>query len=380
MITQHPAYLGMRIFTLIWFGQMISLIGSGLTNFALGIWVYQQTGSVTQFALISILTSLPNIIISPFAGALVDRWPRRWVMIFSDLGAGLSTGAIAFLFAMGHLSIWHIYVATAVNSCLSAFQWPAYAAATTMLVSKQQLGRANGMLQLGEAAARLISPLVASILLVTIQLQGIILIDFVSFAFALAILLRIRFPKQISYAQKPEKTFLLKEVSYGLTYLLHRKGLLGLLFFFAVINFLVGVVQILVTPLVLSFASPTALGFILTVGGIGMLVGSLAMSSFKGSQNRINSVFGFMFLGGLCIMAAGSHESVPLLAVIAFLFFLGQPIINGSTLTIFQKKVAPTVQGRIFALISAIANATVPFAYVVSGPLADRGLRAIDEC
>lgn len=372
MTIQHPKNMGMRVFIIIWFGQMVSLIGSGLTNFALGVWVYQQTGSVTQFALISLFTSLPTILISPVAGAFIDRWPRRWVMIISDFGAGLSIGVIAFLFTIGHLATWHIYIATAVSSCFSAFQWPAYAAATTILIPKHNLSRANGMLQLGDAMARLVSPLLGGVLLATIQLQGIILIDFTTFIFALLTLVQVRFPKGIVDVHKPEKTSLIKEVTYGLTYILHRPGLLGLLVFFAITNFLVGVVQILVTPLVLSFASPTALGSILTIGGVGMLASSVVMSTYKGPQQRIKSVFGFMLLGGLCIMAAGLHRSVPLLALIAFLFFFGQPIINSSTLVIFQKKVAPNVQGRIFALISAITNASLPFAYVVAGPLADR--------
>ncbi len=371
-MTQHPTNKGMQVFILIWFGQMISLVGSGLTNFALGVWVYQQTGSVTQFALISLFTSLPMILISPIAGVLVDRLPRRWVMIISDFGAGLATGAIAFLFSIGDLEIWHIYLATALSSCFSAFQWPAYTAATTTLVPQENLGRANGMLQLGDAAARLVSPLLAGILLTTIKLQGIILIDFVTFVFALVTLALVRFPKRIVDLHRAEKHSFWKEIIYGLTYIIHRRGLLGLLVFFAVTNFLVGVVQVLVTPLVLSFASPTALGSILTIGGVGMLVGSIVMSTLKGPQGRIKSVFGFMFLGGLCITTAGFHKSVPLLALIAFLFFFGQPIINSSTLVIFQKKVAANVQGRVFALISAIANAAVPFAYVVAGPLADR--------
>ncbi|MEO0968282.1 MAG: MFS transporter [Cyanobacteria bacterium J06639_18] len=370
--TQHPKNWGMRFFILIWFGQTISLVGSGLTNFALGVWVYQETGSVTQFALISLFTSLPTIFMSPIAGALVDRWSRRQVMIISDFGAGLAAGAIALLLTTGHLAIWHIYISTAASSCFNAFQWPAYTAATTNLVSKKNLSRANGMLQLGEAAARLVSPLLAGVLLVSIKLQGIIFIDFVTFIFALITLTQVRFPKRIVDRHRAETTSLLKEIGYSFNYVAQRQGLMGLLIFFAVTNFLVGVVQILVTPLVLSFGSPTALGSVLTIGGVGMLVGSVVVSTLKGPQKRIKSIFGFMFLGGLCIMAAGSHRSVPLLAIIAFLFFFGQPIINSSTLVIFQKKVAPGFQGRVFSLISAIANASLPFSYAIAGPLADR--------
>ena len=149
---------GMRTFTIIWLGQLVSLTGSGLTGFALGVWVFQRTGSVTQFALIALFTILPGLPLSPIAGALVDRWSRRWVMMLSDAGSGISTLAIALLFVTGKLEIWHIYVATAASSACSAFQWPAYAASVAMLVPKRQLGRANGMVQVSQAVSQAGSP------------------------------------------------------------------------------------------------------------------------------------------------------------------------------------------------------------------------------
>ena len=370
-MTQHPKNPGMAVFIIVWFGQTISLIGSGLTNFALGVWVYQETGSVTQFGLISLFASLPIILISPVAGAFIDRWSRRQVMVLSDFGAGLSTAVIALLLNIGHLATWHIYIATAVGSFFSAFQWPAYIAATTSLVSKENLSRANGMRQVGNAAAQLISPLLAGVLLATIHLQGIMLIDFVTFIFAQVTLVIVRFPKRIVDIHRAEKNSLLKEVRYAFTYLLNRKGLLSLLIFFAVNNFILGSVQMLVTPLVLSFASSEALGLILTVGGLGMLAGSIVMSTFKDPQRYIRNIFCFTFLGGLCIIAVGYYKSVNLLALIAFLIFFGQPIINSSTFIIFQNKVNPNVQGRVFALLGAISSASLPLAYVFSGFIAD---------
>ncbi|WP_026102647.1 MFS transporter [Pleurocapsa sp. PCC 7319] len=122
----------MRTFLIVWFGQLISLFGSQLTSFALGVWVYQNTGSVTQFSLISFFTMLPGLVISPLAGALVDRCDRRWVMILSDSIAGLSTLCIALLIAIGQIQIWHIYLATTISSLSNAFQWPAYSAATEL--------------------------------------------------------------------------------------------------------------------------------------------------------------------------------------------------------------------------------------------------------
>ena len=370
-MTQHPKNEGMQIFTLIWFGQMLSLIGSQLTNFALGVWVYQRTGSVTQFALISLFTTLPMILISPIAGTLVDQWPRRWMMVLSDLGAGITTGVIAILFATDDLIIWHLYVAATISSCFSAFQWPAYTAATTLLVPKQDLGRANGMLQVGEAAGRLVAPILGGVLLLFLEIDGIMFIDFASFVFALLILLIVPFPKQYLDRHRAETTPWFKEASYGLTYIVKRKGLFGLLLFFAVNNFLVGIVQMLVTPLVLSFASPTDLGTIMSIGGVGMLISSVLISTMKGPQYRIPSILGFMLLGGVAIACTGFYKVVPLLALQAFLFFFGLPIINSSTQIIFQKKVPANVQGRVFATIGAIANASVPFAYTVAGPLAD---------
>src|SRR3990172_2252777 len=162
----------MRVFSVIWFGQLVSTLGSGLTGFALGVWVYQQTHSVTLFALNMLAQTLPNVLLAPIAGALADRWDRRRVMLLSDVGAGLSTLAIALLFLSGRLEIWHVYIVTAVGAACTAFQWPAYSAATTMLVPKQQLGRAGGMVQIGEAMGQLISPALAGALFVAIGLGG----------------------------------------------------------------------------------------------------------------------------------------------------------------------------------------------------------------
>ncbi|NMF64888.1 MFS transporter [Brasilonema octagenarum] len=363
----------MRVFTLIWFGQLISLIGSGLTRFALGVWVYQNTGSVTQFALISLFAMLPSILISPVVGVLVDRWNRRSCMILSDAGAGLSTLAIALLLFSGKLEVWHIYVAVAVSSIFSAFQWPAYAAATTMLVPKQHLGRANGMVQLAEAASRLLSPMLAGALVVTIQIQGVILIDCVSFLFSLVTLLLVRFPKpKTTPEDEVRQSWRLREFTYGWTYITARPGLLGLLIFFAVINFFIGVVSVLVTPLVLAFASATVLGTVLSIGGSGMLVGGLVMSAWGGPKKRILSVFGFTLSGGLSILLAGLMPSVPVFFAAAFIYYFGVSMINGCDQAIWQSKVAPAVQGRVFAVRSMLALASLPLAYLIAGPLVDQ--------
>lgn len=372
-MNRYSLDIKMPVFVFIWLGQLVSLIGSGLTDFALGIWVYQRTNSITQFALISLVTTLPLIIISPVAGVLVDRWDRRWAMILSDSGAGLSTLAIAILLATNHLEIWHIYLAIAISSTFRAFQWPAYSASITLLISKKYFGRASGMVQLGEAATQLVAPVLGGVLITVIQLQGVILLDFATFLFSLLTLLLVQFPDaKATTINTAGKSSLLKEITYGWFYITTRQGLLELLIFFAANNFLAGVFNVLVTPLVLSFAPPATLGTILSIGGIGMLIGGLVMSTWGGPPRLIYGVFAFQFLGGLCILVAGLRPCVPLLALSTFLLFFGEPIINGCSQVIWQKKVAPDVQGRVFALRRMIAWSSTPLAYSVAGPLADK--------
>jgi MFS transporter, DHA3 family, macrolide efflux protein len=370
---KHSIEKGMRVFILVWFGQMVSVIGSGLTGFALDIWVYQRTESVTKFALASLFSMLPALLVSPVAGALVDRWNRRNCMIISDCGSGLSILVIACLLFSGRLQVWHIYIAGAISSIFTAFQWPAYNAAIPQLVPKELLPRANGMTELADALKMLLPPVLGGALLVTIQLQGVMLIDFITFLFSIVTLLSVRFPNTKTTSTKEvKKASLFSEISYGWKYIISRPGLLGLIIFFAASNFILAIVGVLLTPLVLSFTSPAVLGIILFTDGIGMLVGTIVISSRGGPSRLIYSILGFQMLGGLCILVTGLRTSAPLIGVAAFLFAFGSPIVNCSSQAIFQRKVASEVQGRVFAVEGMIVGSLQPLAYIIAGPLADR--------
>ncbi|MEG4023100.1 MFS transporter [Microcoleus sp. S13C4] len=362
------------VFLIVWFGQLISLIGSSLTSFALGVWVYQRTGSVTQFSLILLSAMLPSILISPVAGALVDRWNRRWCIILSDSGAGITTVAMALLLTTGNLEIWHIYLAVSLSSVCKAFQLPAYTASTSLLVPKEHLPRASGMVQSGEACAQLISPLLAGFLLGIVQLEGVILIDFATFLFALTTLLLVRFPdaKTAAVPVVNGKASLWREALEGWTYITVRPGLLALLIVFAINNFVFGLIEVLFPPLVLSFTSVTVLGTIQSLGGAGMLLGSVVMSIWGGPRTLIRGVFGFAFLSQLCILALGLRADAALFALAFFLFFFSLPFINGWCDAILLRKVAPDIQGRVFATINMICWSCIPVAYVVAGPLTER--------
>ncbi|MEJ2406194.1 MAG: MFS transporter [Candidatus Thiodiazotropha sp.] len=362
----------MRTFLVVWSGQLISLIGSSITGFAMSVWAYQTTGSVTRFALILFCTTLPGVLLSPIAGALVDRWNHRTTMALSDTGSALTTLALGVLLLLGKLEIWHIYIATAINSSLSAFQWPAYTAATTLLVPGHQLGRASGMVQMSRAAAQLIAPMLGAVLLGAIGLRGVILLDLVTFLFAIFTLMLVRFPTiKLSCEVSPATRSLVRDILFGWRYVSSKPGILGLLVFFAASNFLGGTLQVLVTPLVLSFTTTVTLGIVMSTGGIGMLIGSLVMSVWGGPSHLMKAVFGLMLICGICTFTAGLQASVLLIACSAFVFFFCVPIINGCSQVILQRKVAPALQGRVFALEGAIGSASLPLAYVIAGPLAD---------
>ncbi len=368
----------MSVFNIVWLGQLVSILGSNLTNFALDIWVYQHSDSVTQLSLLFLFTTLPNVLLSPFIGVVIDKYNRRLVMIFSDSGVALITLIMFFLLLTGKIEIWHIYLANTVSSICNAFQAPAFTASTTLLVPKQHLARANGMNELSEALGELLSPVLAGVFLGIIHLSGIIALDLGSFLFALTTLLLVRFPSQkltedAEYEEENNKISLLQEVTFGFNYLKTRSGLLALLFFFTVNNFLTGILTILAYPLILSFATTAQLGVILSIGGVGTLVGSLIIITWGSEQkNYINILFFFMLVNGFAMMLAGSYPSVILLIIAAFMFFMAIPFVTSSAQVIFQKKVAPEVQGRVFSVNSSIATASLPLASLVAGPLADR--------
>jgi MFS family permease len=361
----------MKVFILIWFGQVISLIGSNLTSFALGVKVYQNTGSATQFALITFCSTLPLVLVSPIAGTLVDRWSRRWTMILSDCGSGICTLAIALLVSTGTLEVWHIYLVAALNSIFNAFQWPAYTAATTLLVPKEQLSRASSMSLSGESVTQIISPAIAGLLLATIGLKGIIFIDLATFSFALLTLLFARFPELEPSTEEINLKILWEELVYGFTYITSRPGLMGMLILFAVINIFTGLTTVLFQPLVLSLFSPEVLGTIESISGIGMLGGSILMIIWKNPAGLMNTVFGFLLVMAVSVIAMGLHSSILFLSVGGFLFLFASPVIRSCLQVIWQTKIATDVQGRVFALRRMVTRLCLPLAIALGGPLDD---------
>jgi MFS family permease len=362
-----------RVFLLIWFGQFVSVFGSGLTAFALGAWVYQTTGSSTLVSLVWLATTVPDLLLSPVAGALVDRWNRRRSLLVSDAGAALGTLAMGLLAWSGRLPIWQAVIASAWVSVFIALQWPAYTAAITVLVPKEQFGRANGMVQTAQSVAQFAAPVSAGFLLAHFRLAGVLLTDFATFFFSFAILLMVHIPS-VRRETESGRGFrsLIRETAGGWQYIRSRPGLLALLLYFAGVNFFVGFVQVLLVPLVLSFTTATVLGSLMSIGGGGMIVASLLMSAWGGPRHRIPGVLLFTALIGLSVLLCGLKPSPLLVGVGLFGALFFTPFLEGSSQAIWQAKTDPSVLGRVFALRKMTALLSRPVAYVFAGPLADR--------
>ncbi len=369
---------GMRAFLIIWVGQFVSLMGTAMTQFALPIYIFEQTGRVQELALLNLAFMVPLIVMSPFAGAIVDRSNRKLMMMISDLAAGAMTIVVLILFATDSLEIWQLYITAAVSGAFQAFQWPAYSATISVMLPKEQYGRANGLLSLAENGSQIFAPVMAGALLAFVGLQGILAIDIASFVFAVGALLVVFIPQPKRTQEGAEASGnLLKESLWGFWYIWKRPSLLGLQLVFMVGNFLSGIAFVTLPALILARtdSNELLLGTIQSVAGIGGVLGALLMSAWGGPKRRVHGVLIGWFLTGLFGMTVmGLAQGIALWVVGGFISVFLIPIINGSNQAIWQAKVAPDLQGRVFSIRRLIAWVTMPLASLVAIPLADKWL------
>lgn len=367
-----------RTFFVVWSGQLVSLVGSNLTSFGLSIWVFLETGSVTQLAVILLASQLPQLLMTPVAGALVDRWDRRWAMILADTGAAVGTLAIAILFATGNLETWNLTLALAFSGLFQAFQWPAYSAAITLLIPKAQYGRAAGLVQLADALGQVAAPLLAGAILVMSGIAAILILDVVTFLVAVITLLIVRFPApERSKAGEEGAGNLWQETLFGFRYLGQRHALLALLGYFALLNLVFGFITPLFIPLILSFAGEAAVGIVFSAAATGMLVGSLVASAWGGPRGKVAWLLVTGVVLGLMLMVVGWQESLVVITVAGWLGFAVVPTGNAASQAIWQAKVEPDVQGRVFAVRRLVGQGSLPLAYLLVGPLADNVLEPL---
>jgi MFS transporter, DHA3 family, macrolide efflux protein len=370
-----PRLGGLFGFTIVWLGQLISVLASGMTAFAFSIYIYQQTKSATAMGLVQASYFTPILIMSPIAGVMVDRYNRKLMMMVSDIGGGLASLIALVLFASGHLQLWHIYLISAVKGIGITFQWPAYSAAISIMIPKEQYVRANGMMSLVEAGPGVVSPLLAGGLLPFIGVSGILLADVLTFAVAILALavVFIPQPKQTLEGQESRGSFL-KEAAFGFKYILTRPSLLGLQLIFLFGNLFAGMAFTVLNPMVLARTGQNsiALGSILSAGAIGGVIGGIAMSAWGGFKRRVHGVLlSFMFGSLFANIILSLGRSLTVWLPMMLIGEMAVPLGNGSNQAIWQAKVAPDLQGRVFSARRLIAWFTNPIAPIIGGTLSD---------
>ena len=375
MQTARKQPVGMAAFFVIWIGQIVSVLASSMSQFGLTLWMYQQTESATAMGLMQVFFITPFLIMSPIAGVMVDRYNRKLMMMVSDLTAIIATGSIFALYATGHLEFWHLYFAAVLNGIGNTFQWPAYSAAISTMVPKEQLGRVNGLMSLMEAGPGVVAPLLAGALLPVIQLTGLLMIDVITFFFAVGALLLVNVPqpKQTEEGRAAQGN-MLKEAAYGFRYIFARPSLLGLQMVFFFGNLFSGISQTLFAPMILARTGQDSLifGTVQTAGAIGAIVGGVALSAWGGFKKRTHGVLaGWIYSGIFGTAILGLKFGLPAWLAGSLLGSLSIPIINGSNQAIWQQKVAPDLQGRVFSARRLIAWFTNPISPIIGGTLAD---------
>lgn len=370
-----PRSSGMFTFTIVCVGQVFSLLGTAMTGFALAVWAWQITGQATALALVGFFGFAPIVLVGPVAGALVDRWNRKLTMMFSDLAAGVSTVAAFLLFITGNLQIWHLYVTNLFAAAFQAFHFPSYSAAVTTMVPKEQYGRASGMLSLSQNISGVFAPVMAALLLGIVGIAGVMVVDLMSVSIAVFILLLVRIPQPaVTEAGRKGRGSIWKESFYGFRYISERPSLLGLLLIFFGFNLISTFSFTLLTPMILARTSNDAvvLGSVMSAAGAGGVVGSLVLSVWGGPKRKIRGVlFGLVFVGLVTSCLGLANNLFTWMFTGFFLTFL-VPVIQGSSQAIWQTKVAPDVQGRVFSARLLIAQVGAPVSMLLSGPLADR--------
>lgn len=355
----------------------MSLLGSMLVQFALVWWLTETTGSATVLATATLVAILPSVFIGPFAGALVDRWDRRVVMILADSAIALATVGMAYLFAVGAVRPWHVYVIMFIRSAGGGFHWPAMKASTSLMVPDEHLSRVEGLNQTLNGAMNILAPPVGALLLGVLPLQGILAIDVGTAALAIVPLFFISIPRPeaTQTSTTGQRPSVLADVREGLRYVWSWPGLLAVGVMATVINFLLNpgfsLLPILVTR---HFGKGVLeLGWAEAAWGIGVVAGGLILGAWGGFRRRIlTSLLGLIGMG-ISLVAVGLAPAPVFWLALGALFLGGltNPIVNGPLFAVLQARVAPEMQGRVFTLLQSSAAAMSPLSLLIAGPVAD---------
>ncbi|WP_370963602.1 amino acid adenylation domain-containing protein [Amycolatopsis sp. cg9] len=358
----------MARFVTVTVGQLVSSTGSALTSFAVPIWLYTKTGSVTDLGLLWALALLCGVLVLPVAGALVDRGDRRKIMIAASAIAGVIQLALAVLLTVGNLQLWWLYALIPLGSVAGSIQRIAYQSSVAQLVPKQYLGHAMGLAQLSNGFAQLLMPVIAAGLLAAIQLRGILVLDMASYVFAIVSLLFVRFPDLLGW--RPREP-LLTAIAGGLKYSWNHRGFRTMLLYFALANVFLAPALVLVSPLVLSFGTVTDVAQVALAEAVGAVAGGIGMALWGGPRKRrmVGVLAGNVGIA-LGSLVMGLRPSLIVVAAGVFLLAAAMAVSQGIYATLVQVKVPQRYHGRVFAINQTITWSTLPIGFAVLAPLA----------
>ena len=366
-------------FFIFWGGQAVSLVGSSLVQFALVWWMTKTTGSATVLATASLIAMLPGILLSPFAGALVDRWNRKWVMIVADSLIALATLVLIFLFAAGKQTVWSVYLILLVRAAGGAFHSPAQSASISLMVPKTHLARIAGLNQTLYGVVNIIAPPIGALLISIFPIQIVLAIDVATAAIAVSIIFFITIPKpprQVSQANGTSaKTSYRQDLREGWVYIVAWPGLLGVALMAMIINFLLVPASSLIPLMVTQeyHGGAVQLGLVDSLIGIGIIFGGVVLSTWGGFKKRIlTCMLGILGIGA-GVLIFGLLPAGWFYAALGGIFLLGamQVFANGPLHAILQAAVDPDMQGRVFSLVGAGATAMAPLSLLVAGHISD---------
>ncbi|MFP4974001.1 MFS transporter [Paenibacillus sp. CN-4] len=385
---------GFSRFVVLWLGEWVSSIGSGLTAFVLGIYVFQQTGTAASVSMVTLCAFLPSILLSPISGVLADRYDRRLLMILGDLGSAAGLFCIVGVMLTGELQVWHICVGMGISSVFGSLLDPAYKASITDLLGEQQYARASGMVQLAAASKYLLSPVLAGQLLMVLDIQWILILDIGTFAVTIFAIAAVR-RQNTRPAQPGEVTAspsapglvqpadpnrsAIGELMAGWRMVRSETGVLLLTGMLAAVTFNVGFVQTLFTPLLLPLTDADTLGTVLSISATGLLAGSLIVGILHIERYLLRFLSLGLVMAGLFLMFIGASVNVVIITAAAFLFFSSLPFVNTSAEVLIRRTIPNEAQGRAWGIIGILSQTGYVVAYAVAGPAADRWFNPLLE-
>lgn len=360
----------MKQFMTIWTGQLISNIGSGMTAFALAVYVYQLTGSVTWVSVVTLLAYLPIILLNPIGGILADRFDRRLMMICGDLFSGLGLLYILISIQTGHVGIVPIVIGVTINSIFASLLDPSYRATVTDLLTEEEYAKASGLVQMAGNARYLISPAIAGIILGFTDIRVILIIDISTLFITVLAVASVR--KNIQKVKpRKEKFNFIKELREGMQYITRDTGTASLVLLMGFMCFFIGFVQTLMIPLVLPIVSVKTVGFMESVSAIGMVVGSVVISILGIKKNYSKILIVSLILCGCFMALIGTSTHIAFILAACVLFFAALPFVNTCADVLIRVRIPNSVQGRVWGLISLLTQTGCVIAYATCGILAD---------